>query len=322
MDDQAILKTYGNTDLPEGTEDRPLVTFALFAYNQEQYIREAVEGAFSQTYSPLEIILSDDCSSDRTFDIIEEMAREYRGPHRVVIRRNAGNLRLAEHINVAVLESNGDFIVVAAGDDISDRLRVETIAKKIIARPQISAVLSDYVTIPEQEKIDGGLTETRRISATEMVINGGGIQIGATYAYARKCFVWPSSLPSNLASEDRLLPFRAALFGEVWYLEEKLVGYRISTAEEERLRKSKRIHGYNLPGHWDTLRKTTNAALADNEICSIFYLYINVIIFLSCLAVEWRSRCRIKALASYLLKSFLRITRRMSIYIINFHKVN
>jgi len=43
------------------------VTFALFAYNQEKYIREEVEGAFSQTYQPLEIIWSDDCSSDRTF---------------------------------------------------------------------------------------------------------------------------------------------------------------------------------------------------------------------------------------------------------------
>lgn len=33
--------------------DRPLITFALFAYNQEQYIEEAVQGALSQTYSPL-----------------------------------------------------------------------------------------------------------------------------------------------------------------------------------------------------------------------------------------------------------------------------
>lgn len=40
----------------------PLVTFALFAYNQEKFIREAVEGAFAQTYESLEIILSDDCS--------------------------------------------------------------------------------------------------------------------------------------------------------------------------------------------------------------------------------------------------------------------
>ncbi|HUF60663.1 MAG TPA: glycosyltransferase, partial [Verrucomicrobiales bacterium] len=58
---------------PQSTE-RPLVSFLLLAYNQEQYIHEAVEGAFSQTYSPLEIILSDDCSTDRTFEIMREMA--------------------------------------------------------------------------------------------------------------------------------------------------------------------------------------------------------------------------------------------------------
>lgn len=57
-------------------QDRPLVTFALIAYDQERFIREAVEGAFSQTYSPLEIILSDDCSSDRTFEIIKDVAAE------------------------------------------------------------------------------------------------------------------------------------------------------------------------------------------------------------------------------------------------------
>ena len=59
-------------------EERPLVTFALFAYNQERYIREAVEGAFAQTYEPLEIILSDDCSTDRTFEIMQEMVANYR----------------------------------------------------------------------------------------------------------------------------------------------------------------------------------------------------------------------------------------------------
>lgn len=55
------------TDTPPTALDHPLVTFALLAYSQEKYIREAVEGAFAQTYEPLEIILSDDCSSDRTY---------------------------------------------------------------------------------------------------------------------------------------------------------------------------------------------------------------------------------------------------------------
>ena len=49
------MKTMSNTpeEMPDNATDRPLVTFALFAYNQEDYIREAVEGAFAQTYEPL-----------------------------------------------------------------------------------------------------------------------------------------------------------------------------------------------------------------------------------------------------------------------------
>ena len=58
---------------PDTSPERPLVTFALFAYNQENYIRAAVEGAFAQTYQPLEIILSDDCSKDRTFEIMQRL---------------------------------------------------------------------------------------------------------------------------------------------------------------------------------------------------------------------------------------------------------
>lgn len=76
----------------------PLITIAVFAYNQEEFIRDAVNGAFSQTYSPLEIILSDDCSSDRTFEIMQEMANTYQGPHRVICRRNPFNLGTALHV--------------------------------------------------------------------------------------------------------------------------------------------------------------------------------------------------------------------------------
>ena len=43
------MKTMSEThqkQMPDNATERPLVTFALFAYNQEEYIREAVEGAF------------------------------------------------------------------------------------------------------------------------------------------------------------------------------------------------------------------------------------------------------------------------------------
>ena len=57
----------GNTTC--GSTERPLVSVLVLGFNQERFIRKAVEGAFAQTWKPLEIVLSDDCSTDRTFEI-------------------------------------------------------------------------------------------------------------------------------------------------------------------------------------------------------------------------------------------------------------
>ncbi|WP_164920656.1 glycosyltransferase family 2 protein [Thermosynechococcus vestitus] len=130
MDDTAIIRTYGKKNLPDGTTDRPLVTFAVFAYNQEKYIREAVEDAFAQTYSPLEIILSDDCSSDGTFEIMKQMACEYRGPHRVLVRQSELNFGTALHVSAVAKMACGELLVVAAGDDVSFPHRVEMLVEK------------------------------------------------------------------------------------------------------------------------------------------------------------------------------------------------
>lgn len=118
-----------STALPP-LEERPLVTFALFAYNQEKYIREAVEGAFAQTYEPLEIILSDDCSTDRTFEIMEEMAKAYSGRHRIITIKQPQNIGTIDHVLAVAELSQGQLIVVAAGDDVSLPERTEKLAER------------------------------------------------------------------------------------------------------------------------------------------------------------------------------------------------
>ncbi|MBT3873051.1 MAG: glycosyltransferase, partial [Flavobacteriaceae bacterium] len=97
----------------------PLVSFILLAYNQENLITEAVESLLSQTYSPLEIILSDDCSSDSTFTIMKSLKDSYKGPHKIKLNRNKTNLGISAHINKLVALTHGDLIFCAAGDDIS-----------------------------------------------------------------------------------------------------------------------------------------------------------------------------------------------------------
>ncbi len=121
-------------------QERPLVTFALFSYNQEQYIREAVEGAFSQTYSPLEIILSDDGSTDRTFNILSEMAASYKGPHKLIINRMAKNSGIANHINYVIDLANGELVILAAGDDISISTRATVLTEAWLKNEKSSTI--------------------------------------------------------------------------------------------------------------------------------------------------------------------------------------
>lgn len=137
--------------MSDPTPERPLVTFALFAYNQEQYIREAVEGAFAQTYEPLEIILSDDCSKDRTFEIMQEMAAEYKGPHRVVVRQSVVNAGLLNHVLLVSRISTGEIIVVAAGDDIALPKRIE-ISCHAFSDPDVYAMSGDDIIIDQNGK--------------------------------------------------------------------------------------------------------------------------------------------------------------------------
>src|SRR5256885_12918551 len=107
------------------SKEKPLVTFALFAYNQERFIAEAVRGALSQTYSPLEILISDDCSTDGTFEIIQKEVAEYKGPHEIRLNHNDPNVGFGAHINRMMELAKGQLIVAAAGDDVSLPERVE-----------------------------------------------------------------------------------------------------------------------------------------------------------------------------------------------------
>ena len=109
---------------PEPMADRPPSRLFVLAYRQQGFVRAAIEGAFAQTYSPLEIVLSDDASPDGTFAVMQEMAAAYSGPHRVVLNRNEKNLGLTAHVSRVMALATGDFVVQNAGDDVSHPERV------------------------------------------------------------------------------------------------------------------------------------------------------------------------------------------------------
>lgn len=194
-------------------QNNPLLSFCLVAYNQESFIREAVQGALDQTYSPLQIVLSDDCSSDRTFDIMQEMTANYKGPHDIMLNRNANNLGLVGNINRTIKLCHGEWIIKADGDDISLKNRVEIISK-IIKNKNIFGIGTASQIIDRKNNIKGVQYVTNTI-------------FGSNSAWHRKCFEYFGDLPVNLGCEDNVLYFRSLLLGGVAFSNEITVRYRM-----------------------------------------------------------------------------------------------
>lgn len=100
---------------------QPQATILFLAYNQEDFVAEAAHACLAQQGEPLEIIFSDDCSTDNTLAILQEVVRSYSGPHQVTVRQNAHNLGIADHYNTLVKLAQGELLITAAGDDVLTR---------------------------------------------------------------------------------------------------------------------------------------------------------------------------------------------------------
>lgn len=222
-------------------DSAPLATFVVVAYRQERFIREAIEGALAQTYSPLEIILSDDCSPDSTYAIMEKAAQGYCGPHAVRVNRTENNGGLAAHLNNVLPQTRGKLVVLQAGDDISEPHRTETIVQRWLDRGQPSgSFFSEYLAISETGTplgVGGGDSfrsdgSWQRLADRDSTIFGS--YPGCTHALTRDVYDFFGPLPQGIIQEDICLQLRAAAIGGVGFIQQPLVRYRHASGSQSR----------------------------------------------------------------------------------------
>lgn len=217
--------------------ERPLITFILLAYNQEQFVADAVAAALAQTYQPLEIILTDDCSPDGTFRIMSEMAQAYRGPHKIVLNRNPENLGICGHINGAVGLSKGELILLAAADDISLPERTLVLYQHWQEQGGCAdSIFSDAFIIDEEGRRIGRLFEKTAPSfagSIEEAVRRGGVGVpGCTHMFSKRIFDVFGPLDPETVAEDMVIPFRSLLRGGVTFVDLPLVSYRVHGSNE------------------------------------------------------------------------------------------
>lgn len=233
MSDQAVHEIETGATAPDGNAAYPLVTFALFAYNQAPYIRQAMEAALAQDYPNLEIIVSDDCSTDDTYSLMEQIAERHEGPHRLIVRRTEKNCGSLLHVADVAKIARGALLVLAAGDDVSKANRV-SVLQEAWARTGAWGLCSRYDRID----VDGRLlVEAERAAVT--VSHGfdryffpedGPVQVvhGCTSAYDARVFDHLKLEPGDyILSEDGAMSVLLNLMGkDILHLEESLVMYR------------------------------------------------------------------------------------------------
>jgi glycosyltransferase involved in cell wall biosynthesis len=232
--------------------NKPKVSLIVFAYNQAHYIEQAAAGAFSQTYSPLEILLSDDGSSDDTFERMQALAAAYTGPHTVRARRTLVNKGVANHLHEAVGDASGELIIGAAGDDMSLPDRVSAVVQRWEELGRGPAVIySDVETIDESGDpvpTSGWVYEGEH--SLEGMAEGFIETPGASSAFTRDLIERFPPLTFDVIHEDRVLAWRALLLGgSVSYIDSKLVKYRIFGGVSRKLAKNLKEYLYDWTRH-------------------------------------------------------------------------
>lgn len=119
----------------------PMLSVIMPVYNNERYVEQAIESVLDQTYRDFELIVTDDGSTDHSFDIASRLQRKSKVPfHLIRLDRNRG---ISTARNVAIERSNGQFLVFADSDDIQMPDRLERSVSRIKDDPKLDMMFFD-----------------------------------------------------------------------------------------------------------------------------------------------------------------------------------
>ncbi len=103
----------------------PLVSVVMSIRNCEKFIKESIESIFNQTFNDFEIIIYNDVSIDKTWEIVQNIFKEFDISYILINRVIGNNVFCGEGRNRAIKEAKGKYIAIQDGDDISFPERLE-----------------------------------------------------------------------------------------------------------------------------------------------------------------------------------------------------
>jgi glycosyltransferase involved in cell wall biosynthesis len=198
------------------------LSICIATYNGDKYVRQQIESIQPQLSGHDEIIISDDSSTDRTIEIIEDI-----NDSRIRLFKNSFKSPIY-NFEYCFTKATGDIIFISDQDDLWLPNKVATICTVFQDNPSITLVASDAQIIDENGEIVVNTFYSDHMKFTSKVIPIiiKNRFLGCTLAFRRSILEVLLPFPSHLPMHDSWIGIINQLYGRVHFINTPLISYR------------------------------------------------------------------------------------------------
>lgn len=215
-------------------EESPLVSIVVITYNSSKYVLETLESAKVQTYQNIELIVSDDCSTDNTLEIcckwIEENKTRFVRAEIIETNKNTG---VSGNCNRGLMASKGEWVKLIAGDDLLVCDGLEEFVNYVLSNSEVKVVVSDLIFFGKNEsffEVDRSINSytLKQQLKSLLLLDKGVPSLGPSCFYNREVLVKIGGYDTRYPLiEDYPLSLKILVSGiKIYALNKKCVRYR------------------------------------------------------------------------------------------------
>ncbi len=207
------------------------VDILLATYNGEKYLKEQIDSILNQTYDSFRLIISDDCSIDKTREILEEYAKK---DDRVVVFNQDINLGVTKNFEFLLSKVESEYFMFSDQDDIWKEDKIQKCLEKI-KKENADLVYSDLevvdadlnVTYESYWKLKGFYKKVKKYNDFNSLYLNNYIT-GCTMFSKKECIntILPFPHTSEFVIFDYWMALMISQSGKMAYIEEPLTKYR------------------------------------------------------------------------------------------------
>lgn len=227
----------------------PRVSVGMPVYNGEQWLREAIDSILDQTYCDLELVISDNASTDSSFEIAQTYAER---DERVRVVRNPINVGVNRNYSLLVGYARGEYFKWASSNDLCDRRLIGQCVLALDAHLEVGVCYPRtrlFVDLPESGEDYEDRVETSDddpVARFRHVLEHTRLN-NAINGLIRMSVLRETSLIGSYFSSDIVLLAELALRSKILELPEFLFFRRFSQESATSLQDALKVREFHFP---------------------------------------------------------------------------